>query len=179
VNQDSHASPSQLVLISEFLHPGIEELTDTMPAFIGRRLRENRWTVKLVDRLTRRGQLVRTSTLGGFFQLYFLAGLRRWRRKSLRFKEEHARIREWLSQLAVVADEDYPLALELAECPSIVKGYGDTHLRGRRNFDTIMKNLPKLRRMKDAAKALNQLRVAALADETGEQFTQVLLGLPA
>jgi indolepyruvate ferredoxin oxidoreductase beta subunit len=48
VNQDSHASPSQLVLISEFLHPGIEELTDTMPAFIGRRLRENRWTVKLV-----------------------------------------------------------------------------------------------------------------------------------
>jgi indolepyruvate ferredoxin oxidoreductase beta subunit len=179
VNQDSHASPSQLVLISEFLHPGIEELTDTMPAFIGRRLRENRWTVKLVDRLTRRGQLVRTSTLGGFFQLYFLAGLRRWRRKSLRFKEEHARIREWLSQLAVVADEDYALALELAQCPSIVKGYGDTHLRGRRNFDTIMKNLLKLRRMKDAAKALNQLRVAALADETGEQFTQVLLGLPA
>jgi hypothetical protein len=42
-----------------------------------------------------------------------------------------------------------------------------------------MKNLLKLRRMKDAAKALNQLRVAALADETGEQFTQVLLGLPA
>ena len=179
VNQDSHASPSQLVLISEFLHPGIEELTDTMPAFIGRWLRKNRWTVKLVDRLTRRGQIVRTSTLAGFFQLYFLAGLRRWRRKSLRFKEEHARIREWLSQLAVLANGDYPLALELAECPSIVKGYGDTHLRGRLNFDTIMKNLPKLRRMNDAAKALNQLRVAALADETGEKFTQVLLGLPA
>jgi indolepyruvate ferredoxin oxidoreductase beta subunit len=179
VNQESRARASQVVLISEFLQPGIEELTDTMPAFLGRRVRKSTWAIKVIERLTRRGQIVRTTTLAGFLQLYFLAGLRPWRRKSLRFKEEHARIREWLSQVAVVARENYPLALELAECPGIVKGYGDTRQRGRRNFDTVIANLPKLRRMNDGAMRLKKLREAALADDTNEKFTQVLLGMSA
>lgn len=179
VNQESRAHASQVVFISEFLHPGIEELTDTMPAVLGRRLRKSRWAARLIKRLTRRGRIVRTTTLGGFLQLYCLAALRRWRRKSLRFEEEHARIREWLSQVADVAKENYPLALELAACPSIVKGYGDTHLRGRRNFDTIITNLPKLRGMNDGASSLKKLREAALADDTSEKFAQALLGMSA
>jgi indolepyruvate ferredoxin oxidoreductase beta subunit len=117
--------------------------------------------------------------LGGFLQLYFLAGLRPWRRKSLRYQEEHARIQDWIAQLVLVARENYPLALELAECPSVVKGYGDTHQRGRKNFDLILKNLPKLRSMNDAAANLKKLREAALADDTSEKFNQALLELPA
>ena len=179
VNQESHSTDSQIVNISEFLHPGIEEMTDILPAFLGRWLRKTRWPAKLIERFTGRGQIVRTTTLAGFLQLYFLAGLRRWRRKSLRFKEEHARIQEWLSQVVFVAREDYSLALELAECPSMVKGYGETHQRGRRNFDTVMKTLPKLRGRKDAAKSLKELREAALADDTSEKFNRVLLELPA
>src|SRR6202790_626955 len=179
VNQEFHASASQTVQISEFLHPGIEEISDILPAFLGRWLRKSGWPAKLIERLTQRGQIVRTTTLAGFFQLYFLAGLRRWRRISLRFKEEHARIQEWLSLVASVASEDYPLALELAECPSIVKGYGNTRLLGRRNFDTVVKILPRLRRIQDAAKILKKLREAALADDTSEKFNQALLELPA
>jgi indolepyruvate ferredoxin oxidoreductase beta subunit len=179
VNQESRAGASQMVQISEFLHPGVEEISDIMPALLGKWLRDSGWPAKLIERLTQRGQIVRTTTLAGFLELYFLAGWRRWRRKSLRFKEEHARIQEWLSQVAFLAREDYPLALELAECPSIVKGYGETHLRGRRNFDTVMKTLPRLRRMKDAAESLKKLREAALADDTSEKFTQALQGLPA
>jgi indolepyruvate ferredoxin oxidoreductase beta subunit len=178
VNRESRTGASQMVQISEFLHPGIEEITDILPAFLGRWLRKPGWPARLIERLTRRGQIVRTTTLAGFLQLYCLAGLRRWRRKSLRYKEEHARIQEWLSLVASVASEDYPLALELAECPSIVKGYGDTHLRGRRNFDTVLRTLPKLRRMPHAAENLKKLREAALADDTSDKFNQVLLGLP-
>jgi indolepyruvate ferredoxin oxidoreductase beta subunit len=179
VNQESRATVSQMVQISEFLHPGIEEITDVLPAFLGRWLRGSGWPARLIERLTKRGQIVHTTTLAGFLQLYFLAGLRRWRRKSLRFKEEHARIHEWLSHVALVARENYPLALELAECPSIVKGYGDTHLRGRKNFDTLIKNLPKLLRMNDAATSLKKLREAALADDTSDKFNEALLRLPA
>jgi indolepyruvate ferredoxin oxidoreductase, beta subunit len=179
VNQESRAGASQMIQISEFLHPGVEEITDILPAFLGSWLRKSRWFVKLIERLTQRGQIVRTTTLTGFLQLYFLAGLRRWRRKSLRFKDEHLRIQEWLSQVALVARENYPLALELAECPSIVKGYGETHLRGRRNFDAVMKNLANLRRRKDPAKSLKILRETALADDTSEKFNQALLELSA
>jgi indolepyruvate ferredoxin oxidoreductase, beta subunit len=179
VNEESRATGSQMVHISEFLHPGIEEMTDIMPAFLGRWLRDARWPAKLIKRFTGRGQIVRTTTLAGFLQLYFLAGLRRWRRKSLRFHEEHARIRKWLSQIALIARDDYALGLELAECPSMVKGYGETHQRGRRNFDKVMDTLPKLRGRKDAAATLKKLREAALADDTSEKFNRVLLELQA
>jgi indolepyruvate ferredoxin oxidoreductase beta subunit len=179
VIQESRTGGSQMVHISEFLHPGIEEMTDIMPVFLGRWLRKPRWPAKLIERLTGRGQIVRSTTLAGFLQLYFLAGLRPWRRKSLRFKEEHARIQEWLSQVARIAREDYMLGLELAECPRMVKGYGATHLRGRRNFDTVMKTLPELRGMKDAAARLKKVREAALADDTNEKFNRALLELRA
>jgi indolepyruvate ferredoxin oxidoreductase beta subunit len=178
VNQESRAGASQMVQISEFLHPGVEEITDILPASLGGWLRKPSWASKLIERFTKNGQIVRTTTLAGFLQLYFLAGLRRWRRKSLRYKEEHVRIEEWLSLVNSVAPEDYPLALELAECPSIVKGYGDTHLRGRRNFDTVLRTLPKLRRAGGAAEKLKKLREAALADDTSEKFNQTLAGLP-
>jgi indolepyruvate ferredoxin oxidoreductase, beta subunit len=179
VNQESRAGASQMVQISEFLHPGVEEITDILPASLGSWLRKPGWPAKLIENLTRRGQIVRTTTLAGFLQLYFLAALRRWRRKSLRYKEEHARIGEWLSAVASVTAEDYSLALELAECPSVVKGYGDTHMRGRRNFDTVLSILPKLRRMQNAAEKLKKLREAALADDSSEKFNQAVLELPA
>jgi indolepyruvate ferredoxin oxidoreductase beta subunit len=177
VNQESRSGASQMVHISEFLHPGVEEITDILPASLGRWLRKPGWPAKLIERLTRNGQIVRTTTLAGFLQLYFLAGLRRWRRRSLRYKEENARIEDWLSLINTVAPEDYPLALELAECPSIVKGYGDTHLRGRRNFDTVLRTLPKLRSAGGAAEKLKMLREAALADDTSAKFNQTLAGL--
>ena len=74
----------------------------------------------------------------------------------------------------MLAKENYPLALEFAECPRVVKGYGDTHLRGRQNFDLLMAALPKLRPMQDSSKNLKRLREAALADDTGKKLTETL-----
>ncbi len=79
----------------------------------------------------------------------------------------------------MTAKEDYPLALELAECPRVVKGYGDTHIRGRKNFDTLMAALPKLVTSRDAAHLLKKLREAALADDTGDKLTAALRELSA
>ena len=67
----------------------------------------------------------------------------------------------------------------LAECPRVVKGYGDTHIRGRKSFDVLMNALPKLTQANDAAQFLKKLRDAALADDTGEKLVQALQGLPA
>ena len=74
---------------------------------------------------------------------------------------------------------NYALALEWAQCPRVVKGYGDTHIRGRQNFDAMMAALPRLRGSKDAAKGLRALREAALADDTGKQLAAALQELPA
>jgi indolepyruvate ferredoxin oxidoreductase, beta subunit len=179
VHQESRANATQLVQIKEFLHPGIEEITDILPAGLGRWLLNAGWARRFIERFTRKGRIVHTTSLGGFLQLYVLAGLRPSRRRSLRFKEEHKRINEWLTQIPDLARGDYALALELAECPRVVKGYGETHIRGRKNFDALMTSLPTLRGRQDAAGRLKKLREAALADDTGEKLAEALKEVPA
>jgi indolepyruvate ferredoxin oxidoreductase beta subunit len=179
VRQDSRASASQLVQINEFLHPGVEEITDILPARLGRRMLNSGSARKLIERFTRKGKIVQTTSLRGFLQLYMLASLRPWRRGSLRFKKESEQIGLWLAQIPTLAQENYALALEFAECPRVVKGYGDTRLRGRKDFDLLLATLPKLRPMKDSSKQLKKLREAALADDTSQKLTEALRELPA
>lgn len=174
VQRESRASAAQLVNISEFLHPGLEEISDILPAGFGRWLMNRGGLNNWVTRFASRGMIVQTTSLRGFLQLYVLAGLRRFRRRSLRFQDEHRRIGEWLALFPGVASEEYALALQLAELPRVVKGYGDTHHRGRRSFDEIMKILPTLRLKHGASAAVRELRDAAMADESGQQFAEAL-----
>jgi indolepyruvate ferredoxin oxidoreductase beta subunit len=58
----------------------------------------------------------------------------------------------------------------------VVKGYGDTHANGMRNFNSMMAALPILVAGPMPADRLAGLRAAALADETG---TQLAAALPA
>jgi indolepyruvate ferredoxin oxidoreductase beta subunit len=179
VHRESRANKTELIQIKEFLHPGVEEITDILPAGLGRWLRNSSWPRKLIEKFAHKGRIVNTTSLAGFLQLYILSALRPLRRRSFRFKEEHIRIKRWLTQLSMIARDNYALALELAECPRVVKGYGDTHIRGRKSFDALMAALPKLARANDAAPFLKKLCDSALADDTGEKLTEALRGLPA
>jgi indolepyruvate ferredoxin oxidoreductase beta subunit len=174
VHREARAEPAQLVRIHEFLHPRVGELADILPSPLGKWLLATGWARRLVERFTGRGRVVETTSLPGFLQLYLLASLRSSRRRSLRFQREHQRIREWLAPIPALAAENYALAREVAECPRLVKGYGDTHLRGSRNFDAVMEALPRLRRMDDAAAQMKKLREAALADESGQKLAEAL-----
>jgi indolepyruvate ferredoxin oxidoreductase beta subunit len=179
VREESQASAAQLVQINEFLYPGIEEISDILPARLGRWLLNSSWARSVIQRFTRHGRVVQTTSLSGFLQLYVLAAMRPWRRGSLRFQEESKVISLWLAQVRAVAPQNYSLAVELAQCPTIVKGYGETHIRGRKHFDEILIALPKLHRTQDAAESLKKLREAALADDTGKKLAQALQELPA
>jgi indolepyruvate ferredoxin oxidoreductase beta subunit len=133
----------------------------------------------MIDWFTGGGKIVQTTSLSGFLQLYALANLRRFRRKSLRFQEEAKMIQTWIEQVCSLAAGDYALALEVAECPQLLKGYGETHIRGTRSFETVMKAIPRLRRTENPATWLKKLREAALADENGEKLATTLIDLPA
>ncbi|MGH9726147.1 MAG: DUF6537 domain-containing protein, partial [Candidatus Acidiferrales bacterium] len=174
VASESRANASQLVQINEYLHPGLEEISDMLPARLGQWLLDTRWMRRLVERMTRRGQIVQTTSLYGFLQLYMISGLRRLRRRSLRFGHEQRRIAAWLAHIPPLARDNFALAQEVAEFPRVVKGYGDTHVRGRRSFDSLMGALERLRAKPSAAAAMKRLREAALADENGEKFAQIL-----
>ncbi|HVG90154.1 MAG TPA: indolepyruvate oxidoreductase subunit beta family protein [Alphaproteobacteria bacterium] len=177
VQADARVAGDQLLLIKEFLHPRVEEFADILPAALGTWLLKTDWASRLVNRLTSKGKILQTTSLWGFLQLYWLAGLRRWRPKTLRFQREQQRIERWLEQVKDTAQSDYALALEVAECPRLVKGYGDTYALGSRNFDRLMQALPRLRQMDNPAARLRNLREAALADDTGKKLESALAEL--
>ncbi|HXB72162.1 MAG TPA: indolepyruvate oxidoreductase subunit beta family protein [Candidatus Acidoferrales bacterium] len=177
VHNEVRAEPGQIVEIHEFLHPGVQEFADIVPASLGRWLLRG-WAGlfigRLIGRFTGKGIVLQTTSVTGFLQLYALAALRRWRRKSLRFAIEHKRSAEWLAQVAALAPEDYALALEVAECPRLIKGYGATNTLGNRNFDAVMGAIPMLRSMPCPAAGAKKLRQAALADESGGKLAEAL-----
>jgi len=179
VHRDARVSSDQLLQINEFLHPRAQEIADVLPAGIGQRLLNSRAAKGIIDRVTRKGTILETTSVRGFLQLYVIAGLRRWRRKSLRFAREQKAVGEWLAQIPQLAQESYALALEYAECPQMMKGYGDTHIRGRKNFDSVTGVLPQLRQRGDAAACLKKLREAALADDTGDKLSEAMRAVTA
>jgi indolepyruvate ferredoxin oxidoreductase beta subunit len=173
VRRDVRAKPDQVVEIREFLHPGKQEIADILPATLGRWVLSS-WPGRMIERSARKGIVLETTSIRGFLQLYLLAIMRRRRRNSLRFATEQQRSANWLAQVASLAQEDYALALEVAQCPRLIKGYGATHTLGSRNFDAIIAAIPKLRSRADAAGCVRRLREAALADENGAKLTEAL-----
>lgn len=174
VAREVRVGSDQLLAIQEFLHPRVEEIADMLPAGPGRWLLRTRWARGFVGLFTRQGRVVRTSSLPGFLMLYLVAGMRGWRRRSLRHQVEHARIDTWLAQVQDCAAQDRELAIAVAQCQRLVKGYSDTHVRGVRHFETVMAALPQVRRQPSPAAALRSLCEAALADEGGQALRQAL-----
>ena len=65
------------------------------------------------------------------------------------------------------------LAVEVAQCQRLVKGYSDTHERGLRNYETVMACVERpAQRLAPAT--LRELRDAALADEHGDKLRATL-----
>lgn len=174
VRSEVRAKSDQSLRINEFMHPRLQEICDTLPAGLGRWLLQSSVPRRLLERMAAKGRVVQTTSLTGFLLLYFIASLRRWRRRTLRFQAENARIEAWLRQIGAAAQTDYDLAVELAQCQRLVKGYGDTHERGLRNFDTIVSALDRLRAHGEAASKVRALRDAALADEHGHKLQETL-----
>jgi indolepyruvate ferredoxin oxidoreductase beta subunit len=166
VRDEVHANDRQILSIAEFMHPRIEEICDSLPVGLGRWLARPHWAHRLVRHLSRKGRVVETSSLGGFLLLYGVARCGRWRRTTLRYADENARIENWLERLRTLAAVDPALALEAARCQRLVKGYGDTHTRGLKNYDTLMDVVDRHQRVMAPA-VLSELRDAALADEQG------------
>lgn len=167
IREEVVAEPGQLVYPVEFMHPSVQELCDILPATLGRFIMERRGLRAAVDRVINRDRHVHTGKLRGFVLLYFVAGLRRLRRFSYRYQRESSLIDKWMARIADAAPTHYDLAVEIARCQRLIKGYGDTHARGMSNFDAIMEALPALRTHDDEAAAVCRLSEAALADEDG------------
>lgn len=173
VRGEASVQDGQVLAINEYMHPRLQEICETLPAGIGRWLMNSTLPRKLVERLTQRGRVIQTSSLHGYLMLSTVAWMKRWRRSTLRYPEENRRIEEWLRRIADIAGRNPELAVEIAQCQRLVKGYSDTHERGLRNYDTVMDALQRAGSA-IAPATLRELRDAALADEHGHKLRAAL-----
>jgi indolepyruvate ferredoxin oxidoreductase, beta subunit len=174
VASEQGVQADQLLQIREFMHPRIEEIADTLPASWGRALLASVRLRAWLAPFTRNGRVIHSNSIRGYLMLYSLAGLRRWRRRTLRYSVEQGHIAIWLRSVEALAKLDYALAIEFAKTQRLVKGYGDTHQRGMSNYQKILAHLPGLGQREDAASRLRALTEAALADESGAKLSQAL-----
>ena len=174
VRGEARVQDGQILAINEFMHPRLQEICETLPGGIGRWLMNSNGPRKLVERMTQKGRVVRTSSLRGYLMLAAVASAKRWRRSTTRYAEENRRIEEWLKRIADIAARNPELAVEVAQCQRLVKGYSDTHERGLRNYDTVMDALQRAGAA-IAPATLRELRDAALADEHGHKLHAALV----
>lgn len=184
VRAEVRAKDGEPVTVTEFLKPGLGEIADLLPPFLGRPLRGwaertgriERWHVAM---------RVRSSTISGYLRLFLLARLRRWRPFSTRYAEEQAALDAWLARIVQAASRgDHDLALEIAACARLLKGYGDTHRRGREGFAMVMQHAadPALAAPAGDASAAGRVaraREAALADPDHKTLRATLASLAA
>ena len=176
VRREVGAKPGEPVVVIDYLKPGIEEFASVLPHYFGARL---------ISWAERRGKLdaynvgmhIRTSGLFGYALVRTLARLRPLRPMSYRYKEEQRLIERWLALVADAATRDVALAREIAECARLIKGYGETHRRGKANFlailDALVEN-PATTDPREQAAAIRKAREAALADPEGQALGKTL-----
>ena len=171
VRKGVRAGDKDIVQVVDFLKPGVDELCSILPAAVGRRMLA--WARRRgVVSCWNVGLHISTSSVSGFLLLRSLAGLRWWRPYSMRYRDEQERIERWLQAVDQAAQRDLGLAIEVAQCAQLIKGYGDTHARALRNFELIAQAYFELctdRTVEPAmlAEAVGQARQAALADPDG------------
>jgi indolepyruvate ferredoxin oxidoreductase beta subunit len=164
--------------VHDFLKPGIEELCQLLPSFLAR---------PILSFAERRGWLghvyfgmeINSTSISGYLRFLMLAKLRGLRPHGHRYKQEQVQIESWLALIAEAARCLNELALEVAECARLIKGYGDTYARGLANYRSIEArvirpalagHIPPHR----AADAVASARTAALVDPEGESLAKCL-----
>jgi indolepyruvate ferredoxin oxidoreductase beta subunit len=174
VRKDVAATPDQLVYMTEFMHPRMEEFAGSLPARLGRYIENRPRLFRALDRVVNHGRRVRTGTIGWFVLLYVAGGLKRFRRGTLRHANEVRHRDAWLARAKSAAAKDYDLAVEILATRRLVKGYSDTYARGQSKFDRVMAAAARLEGRPDAAQWVRRLREAALRDEDGVELMGAL-----
>lgn len=174
VKDEVVVAEDQVLLLTEYFHPRFEEMTTTMPRAFGNWLQKRKGIEAFYTKYLDKGRRIRTDSLRGFLMLWVVSSLRPMRRRLLRHETEMAHVEAWFATAMRVASTDRALASEILANYRLIKGYSDTHSRGLSKFAGVMGALSLLEGRTDAADWMRRLRVAALADEKGEQLEGAL-----
>jgi len=171
IRKEVLAKDQQIIYVAEFFRPRVEEVCAMLPAGLAVKMLNNRTVYRFLD-IFMVGRKLRTDTVLVFGVLALLAKMRRFRRSSLGYLDEHARIDSWLSAIGELAAQDNKAAIELAACGRLIKGYGDTRARTTQQMAKIIERArgSLSAGAGSSARELAQWRDAAFADDENNAF---------
>jgi len=167
--------------VHDFLKPGIEELCQVLPPFIARPIMRYSARKGWLGRVYF-GMEINSTSIFGFLRFKMLASLKRWRPRGYRYAQEQETIEAWLALVGETAKLSPDLAVEVAECARLIKGYGDTYARGSANYRAIEARVIRpiiggQIALQHGADAVASARTAALVDPEGESLAKCLAAL--
>jgi indolepyruvate ferredoxin oxidoreductase beta subunit len=180
IRDEVKADQTDLVKIFDFFKPGLPEIAGVLPSFLSRKL------IAYAEKRAKSGLnpiafpiKVRSHSISGFLLLRFVAGLKFLRPFGARFKDEQRVIDVWLKSIRVALNDNQSLAYEIARAGKLIKGYGETNERGKKNFlhilENVVPNIPSSE--SDAGKVVASLIEGALKDEGGVAFAKAVEGV--
>ncbi len=177
IRREAEMSPGQVLIVAEYLKPGAEEIAAMLPVAWGQRVMARVKRGKRIP-LLGTGLTVSTTSVTGFAVMRLLARFKSIRRRSLRFQEEQAAIERWMAAMEQALPRSGAFASALAELPRVLKGYGETHVRGRKSYARIFDGVvaPARHAGAEAAAAveLRKALSAALADPEHGALTALI-----
>jgi len=141
IAREAGAGQDQLVTITEYLKPDIEEILGVLPRALVGGLAEwasRRWPGEDKPTFT---QILKTTSFPGFLRLWLVTRLRPLRPFSVRFAQEHAFIAEYLDAVERYAALDLELGCAVARLAQVVKGYGNVRRRTLRHFTRVLREI--------------------------------------
>ena len=185
VSNEVKLKEGELLKVYDHFKPGVPEIAAMLPSSWAQGLL--RWDrariLKGKAAWSMPIKLARHSVVG-LVSLRILAAMRALRPLGSRYATEQSLIEEWLEGIGQACLRSSALALEVARCGQLIKGYGSTNERGKDNLLHILRTVcqPAADKSVDAqAAVVAQIRKAALQDEKGQSFDLALLqhGAPA
>jgi indolepyruvate ferredoxin oxidoreductase beta subunit len=177
VASEVRLAEGQVMTVTEYMHPRLQEVCETLPAAIGRLILNSPLLSRSLAPLFRKGRHVETTSLRWFLVLRILASFRRIRRSTLRYRDEQQRIESWLALATQAATNDTAFATEIILCQQLIKGYADTFERGLERFNVVMTAARSMAPGPRAAGQVRTLREAALSDDSDKALDAALAAI--
>ena len=171
IRTEVKAAEGQIIHVTEFFRPRAEEICAILPRALGSAMLSNRWSRRLIE-LFAGGKKLRTDSLVVYLVLRTMGSFKHIRRYSLGYHHEMKIIRGWLYQIKEQVAANPQVALEIALCGRLVKGYGGTRERTSKQVSVICQNASANEYI--SAEYIAKLRNAAMADDTNEAFHTIL-----
>lgn len=145
----------------------VDELVSALPAVIAEYLIDALvwagWAHKRIS--------IRFSTASrvGIRRLKVEAGLKRWRRYSVRYAKERQWVERWLHMISRSLVKQPAAAGEIVQTATMIEGYGDVYRQGMADWNAIIDGLAKptfdgVLTLPDLGAAVAEARTAALPD---------------